>query len=265
MNKQFRNILLCVCIVIFLLSMAYIMQNKYAEHREKQLIEEIQEVKYSEEIAPKKQNEKNEEERTTQETNGKYLEVLPEYKKLYEQNNDLVGWLQIKDIINYPVMYKPEDPNFYLYRNWNKEYSKSGSIYIDGRCSETSNNLIIYGHKMRDGSQFGSLEKYKEKEFYESHRYIRLDTIYAKATYEVIAVAKAVVYYDYMPQDEYLFYEHVELNTQKEFENYIEHMKENSYYEIDSDAVYGDKLITLCTCDYWKENARLLIVAKKIS
>lgn len=192
--------------------------------------------------------------------------ILSEYANLYEENSDLYGWIEIKDsVINYPVMYTPEDPNFYLYKNWFKEYSPSGSIFIDGRADDETENLIIYGHNMYDGTtMFSSLVQYKQKEHYESHKYIQFETLYETSLYEIIAVSKAVVYNEAMPKDEYLFYEHMELNSEDEFNKYIEYVKENSYYEIENTATYGDKLITLCTCDYGGKDARLLIVAKGI-
>ena len=261
MKEKFRGILLYVCIAICSISVAYIIYNKYTMYLENQQFQELLSAKSeatsnyeSEEI------EKIESELEKTENN-----ILPEYKQLYEENSDLYGWIKIEDtVINYPVMYTPNDPNFYLYRNWEKEETTSGSIFIDGRSTKSSKNLIIYGHNMKSGSMFGSLDQYKEKEYYEAHKFIQFDTIYETATYQIVAVSKAVVYYENAPQDEYLFYEHVELNSEEEFNEYISYMNENSYYKIDSTAEYGDDLITLCTCDYWTDNARLLIVAKKI-
>ena len=194
--------------------------------------------------------------------------ILPEYEELYKQNSDFYGWIKIDDtVIDYPVMYTPEleDHNFYIHKDWNKEDSKLGTIYIDGRCKEDSQNLIIYGHNIKkQDKMFGSLSKYKEKEYYEQHKFIEFDTLYAKATYEIVAVARAVVYYQDEPKDEYLFYQHTDFNSKEEFDDYMCYMKQNSYFDIDTDAKYGDKLITLTTCDYWTNNARLLVVAKKI-
>lgn len=279
MKKKFRIILKCVNCVVLLASLAYIVYSEYIIFRDKQLISELQ-IKKSGEIVYTtieeptntiqksiKEIEKIEEIETAKTNVEK--SILPEYEKLYKENSDLYGWIKIKDtIIDYPVMHTPklEDTNFYINKNWKKEESKLGSIYVDGRCKDDSENLIIYGHNMKDKSMFGSLTKYKEKEYYEQHKYIEFNTLYEKATYEVIAVSKAVVYYNQdVPQNEYLFYEHIELNSKEEFDNYMCYMKENSYYDIENNAKYGDKLITLCTCDYWTENARLLVVAKKVS
>lgn len=266
MKEKFRIILLYVSIAVFSISIAYIVYNKYTMYRENQEFEELQTSKSEALIS---ESEENKENNSTSQNDESILEekrILPEYESFYEENSDLYGWIKIEDsVIDYPIMYTPDNPNFYLYRNWQREETASGSIFIDGRSNKDAENLIVYGHNMKNGTMFGSLDQYKKKDYCDQHKYIQLDTIYEKATYEVIAVSKAIVYYENKPQDEYLFYEHIELNSEDEFIEYISYMKENSYYEIDSTAEYGDKIITLCTCDYWTDNARLLIVAKKIN
>ncbi len=194
--------------------------------------------------------------------------ILAEYQQLYEENNDMYGWITIEDtVIDYPVMFTPEKPNFYETRNWNKEICKGlgTSIWIDGRVTENSKNILIYGHNTTiDKSMFGSLKDYKDPSYYEQHKYIRFDTLYEKATYEIISVSKGRVYYSNEPEGEYLFYNHLELDSKKEFQDYIENAKQNAYYDIETTAQYGDQLITLCTCDKWTKDGRLYIVAKKI-
>lgn len=192
--------------------------------------------------------------------------ILPEYEALYGENNDLFGWITIEGAnIDFPVMHTPDNPIFYLKKDWNKKDSKLGCIFLDGRCGKDSGNLIIYGHHFRKSdSMFGSLINYKDESFYEQHKYIEFDTLYEKATYEIISVAKAVVYYQRAPKGEYLFYEHTEFYSANEFEDYMNYLKDNAYYEIDTHAEYGDQLLTLTTCDYWTDNARLLVVAKKL-
>ena len=118
---------------------------------------------------------------------------------------------------------------------------------------------------MKNGSLFVSLKNYKDISYYEEHKYIEFDTIYERAKYEIISVTKAVVYYEKEPpKGEYLFYEHTELDNKEAFDAYIKNAKENAYFETGVTTEYGDKLITLCTCDYWTTNARLLVIAKKI-
>lgn len=234
----------------------------------KKIIERLQEEKSKVEIN-NEDNEIEKEEQSKLSKKKKKKKILKEYRKLYTENNDMYGWIKIDGTeIDYPVMFTPKDPNFYENKNWEKQvcYNNVGStIFIDGRTTSKCNNIIVYGHNLRNGSMFGSLKKYKEKEFYKEHKYIEFDTLYKKQKYEIICVSKAVVYYDKQPSEgEYLFYEHVELNSEEEFDLYVGSAKQNEYYNIENDAKYGDKLITLCTCDYWTENGRLIIVAKKI-
>ena len=130
---------------------------------------------------------------------------------------------------------------------------------------DETENTIIYGHCMKNRTMFGSLKDYKDSSFYDEHKYIEFDTIYEKATYEIISVSKGIAYYEKEPENEYLYYKHTELDTEEAFDAYIQNAKNNAYYETGVTAEYGDKLITLSTCDYWTKNARLYIVAKKIS
>ena len=77
--------------------------------------------------------------------------LLPELAELYQQNDDLVGWISITDTnINYPVMQSVNEPNFYLKHGFDKEYSDYGCPYVQEDCDvqEPSDNLVIYGHQM---------------------------------------------------------------------------------------------------------------------
>jgi sortase B len=120
---------------------------------------------------------------------GKML--LPELAELYQQNGDLVGWISIADTnINYPVMQSVNEPNFYLKHGFDKEYSDYGCPYVQEDCDvqEPSDNLVIYGHHMSNGSMFAHLEKFKSKDFWSEHRMITFNTLTDKQEYEIVAV-----------------------------------------------------------------------------
>ncbi len=78
-------------------------------------------------------------------------EKLNKYMKLKSKNADFIGWINIDDTnINYPVMQSSTE-NFYLKRNFNKEYSDYGTPYISENCDiDNSDNLIIYAHNMKN-------------------------------------------------------------------------------------------------------------------
>lgn len=192
------------------------------------------------------------------------LTVLDEYKTLYNKNRSLIGWLKIDDTnIDYPVMQSP-NPDYYLTHNFNQEYDNNGSIFLDPDCDivHRNTNLILYGHHMRSGKMFGSLDSYSSEKFYEEHKYITFDTIYERGTYEVMYVFRSRIY----NEDEVVFkyYQFIDVDSEQEFYSNMNEMAEMSLYDTGVTAVYGDKLLTLSTCDYREENGRFVVVARRI-
>jgi len=188
--------------------------------------------------------------------------ALPEYGELFLQNSDMVGWIKIDGTnINYPVMQTPNNPNYYLKHNFYKEYSDLGVPYVQENCNiATSDNLIIYGHHIRGQKMFGALESYKAKSFYEGNRIIQFDTLTEHAEYEIIAVFKTVAY----SSSGYRYYDFVDAEDESSFDAYVDKCRELSLYDTGVTAEYGDRLITLSTCEYSANNGRLVVVAKKV-
>lgn len=189
-------------------------------------------------------------------------DVLARYQELFLQNADMVGWISIAGTgINYPVMQTPHHPNYYLKRNFAKEYSDLGTPYIQENCDlATSDNLIIYGHHINGGKMFGALEDYKSQSFYEEHKTIQFDTLTEQAEYEIVAVFKTVAY----SAEGFRYYDYVNAETKEAFDEYIAKCRELALYNTGVNAKYGDRLITLSTCEYSARNGRLVVVAKKV-
>ena len=187
--------------------------------------------------------------------------VLAEYGELFLKNTDMVGWLSIASTpLNYPVMQTPNAPNYYLKHNFEKEYSDLGTPYIQENCDlMSSDNLVIYGHHIKGGKMFGALEDYKSKSFYEEHKTIQFDTLMERGEYEIVAVFKTVAY----SSQGFRYYDFVNAENEGEFNAYIEKCKELALYETGVNTEYGDRLITLSTCEYSAQNGRLVVVAKK--
>ena len=201
---------------------------------------------------------------TVHRTSEDMPEILDEYKTLFEKNKKLIGWLKIDDtIIDYPVM-QTSDNKYYLEHNFNQEYDKNGSLFLDCSCSvyPRSTNLIIYGHHMKSGQMFGQLQKYAKESYYEKHKEIQFDTIYEKGTYEIMYVFRSQVY----NEDDLVFkyYQFINANSGTEFQSYMEEMKKLSLYDTGVTAGYGDSLLTLSTCDNSQKDGRFVVVAKKI-
>lgn len=184
------------------------------------------------------------------------------YGNVYLQNTDMVGWIKIEGTtINYPVMQTIDNPNYYIKRNFYREYSNLGVPYIQENCDlETSNNIIIYGHHIKGGKMFGALESYKTQSFYTDHKVIQFDTLSESAEYEIIAVFRTVAY----SASGFRYYDFVNAEDESSFDAYVNKCKELSFYDAGVTAEYGDRLITLSTCEYSSNNGRLVVVAKRI-
>lgn len=51
---------------------------------------------------------------------------------LHAENPDCIYWITIPDtVIDYPVMYRPQDKDYYLHRNFYGEYQASGTLYLE--------------------------------------------------------------------------------------------------------------------------------------
>lgn len=193
------------------------------------------------------------------------LEVLEEYQTLYNKNKRLIGWLKIDDtIIDYPVM-QTANNEYYLDHNFNQEYDKNGSLFLDKDCDvvHRNTNLIIYGHHMKSGKMFGNLNSYSSEEYGKKHSLIQFDTIYEKGTYEVMYVFRSRIY----NEDEVVFkyYQFLDAASEAEFNSNMQEMAALSLYDTGVTASYGDELLTLSTCDSSEADGRFVVVAKRVS
>ncbi len=193
------------------------------------------------------------------------LEVLEEYQTLYNKNKKLIGWLKIDDtIIDYPVM-QTANNEYYLDHNFNQEYDKNGSLFLDKDCDvvHRNTNLIIYGHHMKSGKMFGNLNSYSNEDYGKKHSLIQFDTIYEKGTYEVMYVFRSRIY----NEDEVVFkyYQFLDAASEAEFNSNMQEMAALSLYDTGVTASYGDELLTLSTCDSSETDGRFVVVAKRVS
>ena len=150
--------------------------------------------------------------------------------KLFAMNADCIGWLCIPGTaVDYPVMHTPENPQKYLRRNFYGEYSQSGVPFLDGRCSLDCDNLIIYGHNMKNGTMFSDLKRYADQSFRSEHPIIELVTAGGKQIYTVSDIR-------------------------------ITDTSDKWYSEINPKS---GRFLTLSTCYWNSKNGRLLVIAKE--
>ncbi|MCM1088751.1 MAG: class B sortase [Muribaculaceae bacterium] len=190
------------------------------------------------------------------------MQILPQFRALYEINPDLVGWLTIEGTeIDYPVVSCAED-DYYLSHNFYREEDKYGCLFVReyAGINPPGTNIVIYGHSMKDGSMFGSLEDYKREEFFWAHSRISFDTLYEDRIYEVMAVFPSRVYEE---EDVFKYYRFYQADTEEEFQDFYDNVKKLSLYDTGVVAEFGDTFITLSTCAYHEENGRFVVVAKR--
>ena len=190
--------------------------------------------------------------------------MIAGYEEIYNQNNDLVGWLKLEGTkLNYPVMQTPADPNYYLYRDFDKKDSTRGSIYAwgDADIDLPSDNITIFGHNMADGSMFNCLGAYTSKHAWENNPLIIFDTLYEYHTYKIFAVFKTSANVG----QGFSYHKFVDAENAAEFNAYVAKCKELSFYDTGITPVYGDKLIALSTCEYTLDNGRLVVCAVRIT
>ncbi len=186
----------------------------------------------------------------------------PGLAALHKENPDCIGWIRIEGtMIDYPVMHRPSEESYYLHRDFYGEYSANGSLFLSEACDpETSDNLVIYGHHMKSGKMFAALEKYKEPAFYEGHLEISFYTLYGKETYQIFSVFCTSV----GTGDGFPYYAFIKAGDMDEYREFVRNVKGLSLYDTGITADYGDKLLTLSTCEYSRKNGRFVAVAKKI-
>lgn len=153
-------------------------------------------------------------------------------------------------------------PNYYLKRNFEKQYSDYGVPYVQENCDlEFSDNCVLYGHHMNNGTMFSDLCKYADEDFYREHKTICFDTLSGFGEYEVIAAFKTAAY----SQQGFKYYHFTLADSAEDFDAYISKCKELALYDTGVTAEYGDRLITLSTCEYSRNNGRMVVVAKQVA
>lgn len=190
--------------------------------------------------------------------------VLEVYAGLYDLNNDMVGWLEIPNTkLKYPVMQTPDEANYYLYKDFDKEDSSRGAIYAweAADINKPSDNITMFGHNMKDGSMFATLNNYVNKYYWDDNSLIIFDTLYEYHTYKIFAVFRTTATLG----EGFTYHQFVDAEDEADFNDFIATCKKLALYDTGITPVYGDKIICLSTCEYTQENGRLVVAAVRIT
>ena len=170
------------------------------------------------------------------------------------KNSDCLGWIYIKDsAVDYPVMHTPNEPEKYINLSFDWKYSAYGVPFMDYRCTENCDNIVIYGHNMKDGSMFATVVQYIDEDFFYAHPQIEFETVDGCKTYSVFAIVS------FKANDSW--YSFHDFKDESTFDANIKRMRAKSLYKNDVKVEFGKKIITLSTCYGAAYDDRIVLLA----
>lgn len=173
------------------------------------------------------------------------------FQNLHNENNDYLFWLYIQNTkIDYPVMMSRDNKD-YLHSSFYKEKLYSGTLFIDALSNKRENqeNLIVYGHNMKDGSMFGTLKKWRSEKYFNEHKFIEIYTEKEKRVYLIFAVREVSSNMDLL---------HYKLDGFTN-EEYIQDARNNNiHFREFEDQYKNNQIMTLSTC--MSNDAKRLII-----
>ena len=176
---------------------------------------------------------------------------------LFEQNSDCIGWVYIEGTaVDYPVMHTPDEPQRYLRKNFDKEYSTAGVPFLKGICTLNCDHLILYGHNMKNGTMFSDVTQYRNKEYYTEHPVIEFETAQGLKRYAVFAVVQ-------VKKNDGWYAFHI-ATDKSEYDSKIAEIKSRSLYFTEITPMYGQQLITLSTCYGATKSDRIIVIGVEI-
>ncbi len=190
-------------------------------------------------------------------------EILPEYQMLCQENPDFAGWISVGGTrIDYPVMERQEEREYYLHRDFTGESSYAGVPFVGhGNLGAKQGTVCVYGHNMKNGSMFADLLKYKDKEFWIQNPVISLDTLYEHKIYEIFAAfyvsAKA-----WEDKESFLF-QAITKDGREGFDSILK-LKEQGLYETGVELTEGKRVVLFVTCSYQKKEQRFVVAGIEI-
>ena len=189
--------------------------------------------------------------------------ILPEYREIYDLNNDFVGWITIPGMnVDYPIV-QTEDSEYYLEHDFFGEKNYNGQIILDTKCDPytPSYNLVISGHNMRSGKMFGNLVNYASKSFWEKHKIVYFDSLVEQKEYVIFAAFYSADY----DVDEEGFRYNADIQYAVDAKQWLRDIHDNQIYDTEIDVKFGDEFLTLTTCNKSRrQDGRFVIVCRRI-
>lgn len=254
LQNKLLGILLLIAVGVFLFAAGRLL-TLYLEYRHgSQTYEKLQEfVQEPEEDEKSDNNETGNAE--TEEPESPYLKV--DFEGLMAKNPDVAAWIHIPALnISYPVV-QGKDNDYYLHHMFNREANINGSIFIDfhNQSDFTDSNTIVYGHNMRDGSMFGTLDRYQDQELYEQYPCFYIYVPGYVLEYQIVSCYAGRTWgigYTY------------QFPTPEDFQDFINKIRSYAGYDTGTEVGVEDRIVTLSTCVNSSRDYRYLVHGKLI-
>lgn len=242
-SSFFYNLITLICIVAMVISGAMILWILYPKYHEQKSFEKIQKTATAKPEQP----------------------AAPAYDwaALSAVNPDIVGWITIPDThINYPVV-QTTDNTYYLTHNFEKAESKYGCPFLDADFAPSAlgmQNAVIYAHSSTYGNQIGfeGLDKYEDPNYFKAHPLVYYtqagDPTPSPTAYEIVGVLKVPADFDYRRPS---------FADQADFLQYYQAVLQNALYPTGYAVQPNDTIITLSTCSFDFDDARIAVIARR--
>ena len=182
------------------------------------------------------------------------------FAELLRYNPDTVGFLTIGETVDLPVVQRENDNEYYLTHAYSGEEAREGALFLDGANRLSDENLIVYGHNMRNGTMFGKLSSFGEREFLLKNAVVRFDTLYENALYVPFAMLEASM----DENDGHYFDVRQIVFDETSFELFVLKLRGRSVFDVPVEVEYGDQLLTLVTCSYNDDDGRYIVALRKL-
>ena len=186
-------------------------------------------------------------------------------KGMLDVNPDYKGWLTIYGTqISEPVVQGGTNET-YLRTNINGEHAEAGTLFLDETTDLTQDgNLIIYGHKMNDGTMFGTLDKFEDEELFDNNGTVCWESEKGKEYYQIFAL---LVLPGYSTDPNFIDLQawNNVLDEEQTADMLNTIADRASIFRGESFNLEKDKYIFLVTCDYSINNGRLVLVGRRLS
>ncbi len=255
--------LFIVAIITLLISVIYLANYLLDAANQNSIVEDSRDIWHSMSSETESTTDKTEDENTTEDKEIVFPEPI---ETLLAQNGDFKGWITINGTkVDNPI-YQTDNNDFYLNHNQQKKKSAYGALYFDCNntitADRTDKNLVIYGHRMKNGTMFGTLKKFRALDFYKQYPTIEFSTLYETGTYKIYSIFVL----NANPSDDngeiYNIYRDT-FEDEDDFSKWANEAYTRSLIYTGVDVALGDDIITLVTCCSDIDNARLVITARK--